>query len=162
MKRKKEILQVIAVIAGICLCGSVYIIIDHKRKDKLAAALLSELNNLLNPSTGGLASEQAFDVNYAEEISKKIKGVVLIKSDAASRYAKDIHDAWGLLNDDEDRIYSVLRSLKDKVQVSQLSKAYLADHKMNLIEKMKSKLSDPEIGQVLKIVGGLPAYRVAR
>lgn len=162
MIAKKSVLQIMTAIAGIGLCGSLYVIFDHKRKDKLAAALLSELNKLLNPATGGLASDEAFDVNYADEIVKKIKGVILIKTETASQYAKDIYNAWGLLDDDEDKIYSVFRSLKDKVQVSQVSKSYLRDYKINLIEKMKSKLSDAEIGQILKIVSGLPTYRVAR
>lgn len=160
MKVRKATLKIIGVVSTLGLMASIYLVIEHRRKDKLAVALIRELNKLLNPNASGLMSEEAFDIHYAEEAAKKVKGILLIKADAASRYAKDINNAFGLLQDDEDRIYSVFRSLKDKVQVSQVAKAYQSDYKVNLIDKLRAKLSNSEVAEVLKIVNALPRYRV--
>jgi hypothetical protein len=160
MKVKKSVLKVLGVLAGVGLCGSLYVILEHRRKDKLAATLLEELSKLFNPDTAGLAGEEAFDIHYADEVVKKVNNVLIMKADAAQRLAKEIYSAWSWANDNEDRIYNVFRSLKDKVQVSQVARAYKDAYKVNLIEVFRSKLSDNEIGQVLRIVNGLPRYRV--
>lgn len=159
MKLRKSILQVTAVLAGAGLCASLYVVWDTRRKDKLTALLIEELNKLFSPTTTGLSAEEAFDVYYAEELSKKIKGIVLIKPDVAARYAKDIYDSWGIIDDDEDKVYGVFRNLKDKVQVSQVARAYKDAYKVNLIDKLRAKLTDNETNQVLKIVNALPRYR---
>src|SRR5687767_13863907 len=107
MKVSKQTLKVAGAIAGAGLCFSLYIIWDHHRRDKLAALLVQELNKLLDPSSSGLTSEVGFDIGYADEIIKKIKGVLLLKADVATRYAKDIHAAWSFFGDDENKVYSV-------------------------------------------------------
>jgi hypothetical protein len=160
MKVRKTTLKIIGAVSILSLVASIYVVIDHRRKDRLAVALIQELNKLFNPNADGLISEEAFDIHYAEEAAKKVKGILLIKADAAAKFAKDIYNAFGLLGDDEDKIYAVLRSLKDIVQVSQVAKAYQNAYKMNLIDKLRSKLSENEVTEVLKIVNALPRYRV--
>ncbi len=83
---------------------------------------------------------------------------------SAKTYAKDIRDSWGVFDDDEDKIYSVFRALKDQVQVSQVAYQYYIDpksNKINLIDDLKSRLSKDEVGQVLEIVKKMPQYRLA-
>lgn len=82
---------------------------------------------------------------------------------SAKGFAKDIRDAWGVIDDDENKIYSVFRALKDQVQVSQVAFQYYvtSTDKINLIDDLKSRLSKEEVGQVLEIVKKLPAYRLA-
>ena len=158
---RKNTLKIVAIVSVVGLGTSIYIIADHRRKDKLAATFIDELNKLLNPSLTGLGSEEAFDVNYWDEVIKKVKGVMLLKTEVAKKYAREIYDAWSFWGDDEDKIYSVFRNLRDKVQVSQVADAYKDDYGVNLIEKIRSKLSEMEINQVLQIVNALPRYRVA-
>jgi hypothetical protein len=161
MKVKKTTLKIIAGITGAGLCITVYVILDQKHQDKIAIALMGEINKLLNPSATGLAAEQAFDIHYAEEVLKKVKNkLLMLKAEVAERYAKEIYDAFGFFDDDENKIYSVFRILKDKVQVSQVAKAYSGKYKVNLIEHLRSKLSNTEVAEVLKIVSGLVAYRL--
>lgn len=159
MKVTKTTLHIAGVVAGFGLAASIYIVISHKQKELIAAALIRELSKLLNPAMIGIGSEEAFDIHYSDEISKKIKGVLLMKPDTAQRHAQDIHNAWGWITDDEDKIYAVFRALKDKVQVSQVAKAYHDYFKTNLIDKLRDKLSAEEISEVLKIVNSLPRYR---
>jgi hypothetical protein len=160
MKVSKGTLKIVGVVSTVGLLASIYIVIQHRVKDKLAVGLIQELNKLLNPNASGLMSEEAFDIHYAEEAAKKVKGILLIKTDAATKFAKDIYSAFGFLDDDEDKIYSVFRSLKDKVQVSQVAKAFQNAYRINLIDKLRAKLSEGEVSEVLKIVNALPRYRV--
>jgi hypothetical protein len=159
MNIRKRTLKIAGAIATAGFGITAYLIFDQRRKDALASSLWQELNKLLNPSTG-LASEVAFDVNYVDETARKVKGLIFIKANAALSYAKTIKSAWGLLNDDENKVYSVFRNLKDKVQVSQVAKAYAAEHKINLIEELKDRLSDSELTTIITIVRALPPYRV--
>lgn len=69
-----------------------------------------------------------------------------------------------MFDDDENKIKSAFRALKDQVQVSQVAYQYYHDpkgDKINLIDDLKGRLSKEEVGEVLEIVKKLPQYRVA-
>lgn len=83
---------------------------------------------------------------------------------SAKSFAKDIRDSWGVFDDDEDKIKSVFRALKDHVQVSQVAYQYYHDpkgDKINLIDDLKGRLSPEEVGEILAITKKLPQYRIA-
>ena len=87
--------------------------------------------------------------------------VITLKTQTAIGYASQIYSAlnpW-YLNDDEEKIYGVFRSLKDKVQVSQLVFAYQEEYGSNLIDVLKDRLSTSEIKIIMGIVAKLPPYR---
>lgn len=156
-------LKIAGGVVGVLLMGSVYGHVRRRQKDKLASELLREVSKIVKPATKGLLSEDAFDIHYMDEVLKKVKGKVLtIKRDAAVKYADRIHDAWGAWyegGDDENKVYAVLRELKDKVAVSQVAKAYQDNHGENLIDKIHDRLGDDEVKKVLEIVKPLPSYR---
>jgi hypothetical protein len=156
---RKKTLQIIGAFATVGLGITVYVIWDQRKKDKLAALLWEELSKVLNPSTLGLSGEIAFDVNYADEISRKVKNVVLMKGDSAANLAKTIRSSLGIILHDTDKINGVFRGLKDKVQVSQVAKAYAAG-KVNLIDELRNKLRADQLVPILSIVKSLPPYRV--
>lgn len=135
-----------------------------KKRDQKAIAFFSELQRDIAPDSVGLVESNAFDIRYWENIGKKIKKTMYLLTVASAKgYAKDIRDSWGVFNDDEDKIYSVFRALKDQVQVSQVAYQYYMDpkgDKINLIDDLKSRLSKDEVGQVLEIVKKLPQYRL--
>ena len=160
MSVNKTTLHVMGIMATAGLCGTIYIVVKHKRRDQFAVKILEELNKILSPTSKGLSGEEAFDIQYADEITKKVKGVLWLKSEQANKYAKQIYGAWGVMDDDEDAVYNVFRSMKDKVQVSQVSKAYATAYKTNLIDTLRNNLSETEISQVLQIIRPLPRYRV--
>lgn len=137
----------------------------RKKRDQKAVAFFSELQRDIAPDSVGLVESNAFDIRYWENVGKKIKKpMYLLTVASAKAFAKDIRDSWGFWDDDEDKIKSVFRALKDQVQVSQVAYQYYMDpggNKINLIDDLKSRLSKEEIGQVLEIVKKLPQYRLA-
>ena len=160
---KNQRLNMMAVIVGLAVVGTAYKHMQRRRRDKIASELLREISRIIKPATEGLISENAFDIYYAEEVLKKINAQVLVlKKEVAIRWAKEIHAAWGAWyegGDDENKVYGVFRSLKDKVQVSQVARAYQELYGENLVDKLYDKFDESEIKKVLGIVRGLPAYR---
>lgn len=156
-------LKIAGGVVGVLLVGTVYGNVRRKRRDKIASELLRELTKVVKPATAGLVGEDAFDIYYIDEVLKKVKGRVLtIKRSAAIKYAERIHDAWGAWyegGDDEAKVYGVFRELKDKVQVSQVAKAYQDAYGDNLIDKLNDRFGDSEVKTVLDIVKPLPSYR---
>jgi|SRR3954468_1520733 len=135
-----------------------------KNRDQKATAFFSELQREIAPDSVGLIESNAFDIRYWETIGKKLsKPLYMLTVGSAKGFAKDIKDAWGMFDDDENKIYSVFRALKDQVQVSQVAFQYYnsSTDKINLIDDLKSRLNTDEVGQILGIVKKLPTYRLA-
>lgn len=160
---KRNLLKIGGGVAIVGLGASVYMVWNKRHKDKLASEILRELSKLIKPSTSGLLSESAFDIHYKDEVLKKVNGRILtIRTDTASKYADQINAAWAGWwsgGDDENKVYAVLRKLKDKVQVSQVAKAYQNSFNVNLIDKLYERLDEKEVKKVLTIVKNLPGYR---
>lgn len=162
MKTKRTVLTIIGVMAGVSLPVILYAGWDRRRKDRLAVKLMREVSQLIEPTTTGLLSENAFDIHYKAKVLDKVKGkIIVLKAEAVNNYAKEIHGAWGFFNDDENVVYGVFRKLRDKVQVSQVAAAYQDTYKENLIDVLYDKLSESEIKKVLGIVKPLPSHRMA-
>lgn len=160
----------VLIIGGVATLAGVWIgvaVFNNKRKkrDQKAVAFFSELQRDIAPDSVGLVESNAFDIRYWENVGKKIKKPMYMLTVASAKaYAKDIRDSWGVFDDDEDKIKSVFRALKDQVQVSQVAFQYYNDpkgDKINLIDDLKSRLSKDEVGEMLEIVKKLPQYRLA-
>ena len=158
----KTKLTIAAGAASSLLVGSI-VYSQHKKKQNHRAALFfSELERSIAPASVGLVESNAFDMYYWQNLGAKLKkSYYLLKQNDAKSFAKRIDDAWGWVDDDEDKIYSVFRALKDHVQVSQVVYWYYQDKKINLIDELRSRLAKDEVGEVMKIVNKLPPYRVA-
>lgn len=145
------------------LVGACYLGWQKHRQNKLATKLLREVSAILQPATSGLSSEKAFDIHYREAVLQKIKGrLVVLTESAAMQYARQINAAWKgwwLGGDDENAVYAVFKALKDKVQVSQVAKAYYTAYHIDLADKIHDRMDEKEIGIVLEIIKRLPAYR---
>ena len=150
---------------GICIAG-IWIgmaVIHQKRvkRDELATAFFSELERDISPAMVGLVENKAFDLNYWQTISIKLKKSLLyLTSSSAQSFAKDIRSSFGLFNN-TDKIKSVFRVLKDYVQVSQVAFQYYyaSPDKINLIDDLKAHLSSSDVGEILDIVKKMPEYR---
>ena len=152
-------------VSGIVLAGILGVSIwsDQRRRkrDRLASRLLTELSILTDPSKAGILSEDAFATGYLDSVLQVAGGrVIVMKESAASRIAQQIDDAWGFWNHDEDQINSAFRSLRDKVQVSQVATAYRSLTDFNLIDHLTGRLDEGELQTVLDIVTGLSPYRL--
>jgi hypothetical protein len=162
-KRKVLLIEAAVIVAGLI---SLVIVINRKRKakDQKAIAFFSELQRDIAPGSVGLVESNAFDIRYWETIGKKVaKPLFMLTSASARGFATEIHNAWGMFDDDENKIYGVFRALKDQVQVSQVAYHYYqsSKDKINLIDDLKGQLNKDEVSQVLEIVKRLPGYRIA-
>lgn len=133
-----------------------------KQRNKGSIEFLEELEKFIDPGGAGLNSSDAFDIYYWEKAQKEAgKPIVLLKKQAAHLLAKDIRDSWSVINDDEEKVYSAFRALKDKVQVSMLAKAYYDDYKVNLIDELNNRMDkDTEVKIINMIVRKLPKWRL--
>lgn len=156
-------LQITAGTVGLILIGTTYITLRNRKRDGISKSLLAKLNTKLNPITKGLSNEAALDVNYADKVLNAIPAsIVVLKGSTATRYANEIHKAfrpWYRGGDLEENVYAIFRNLKDKVQVSQVAKAYQREHKLNLRDQLKDRFDKDEIKTVLRIIERLPKYR---
>lgn len=147
------------------LAGSTYLYIWQKNRDKRTSTLLVEIQTKLRPASNGLSAENALDIHYLSKVLQSInKEVLVLKAGTAAKYADQIHKSWGSWyqgGDDEAKVYGVFRKMKDKVQVSQVAKAYQDNHSGNLIDVLKDRFDNREIKIVLNIIQALPNYRTA-
>jgi hypothetical protein len=156
-------LQIAGGVIAIAWAGSLYHRSRTRKRDRFTKTLLGALTQRLHPITKGLPTEAAFDVHYAQKVLQHLPGrIAVLKKSVAKRMATQLHSGfrpWYLGGDNEEIIYSVLRNLNDKVQVSQIANAYQDTYKINLIEQLQNHFDTQEIKKVLSIVRRLPKYR---
>lgn len=99
-----------------------------------------------------IQSVKGWDPSYFSEVKKKGLKTTYITSTQAAKYAKLIFDSFGVINDNEEQIYAVFRSLKNWVQLSEVAFIYRAVYKVDLAYEVKARLSDEEFNNVAKIV----------
>lgn len=148
-------------VASMGALGTVwYVTARHKKRAARTSKIFEELTRIFNPSDAGLVAEAAFDIHYHRRVRQQPPYPETITLQEAQRHAQNIHQAWGnwWVGDDEDRIYATFRRFTDKVMVSQVADAYQREYGVNLIEKMKDRLDQEEIGKVLAMVRNLPEY----
>lgn len=162
---KTSILIISATGVGVLLIGSVIIGNRTKNRERLTSKLLTALNAKIEPIKNGIGGQNAFDVHYLDTVVQKVNGSILtLQKSTALYYVDQIKSAfkpWYQGGDDEQKVYGVLRKLKDKVQVSQVAKAYQDQYSNNLIDVLNDRFGQDEIKIVLNIVNHKPNYRTA-
>ena len=157
--------KILGVSVGTLLIGSTALTIRKRNRDERTGKLLSAIKAQIQPIANGLIAQNAFDIYYLNKVLQAVSNEVLVlKISKASKYADQIHKAWGSWyqgGDDEEKIYGVFRKMKDKVQVSQVAKAYQDTYSKNLIDTLKDRFDKDEITIVLNIIKALPNYRTA-
>ena len=147
-------------ITTVLLVHATYKHFRHTKHNNLTSELLKELNKNLHPESKGILGEKAFDPKFHEETRKKVNGrVITLSKSKATELANSIKKAWGTFNDNESMVYSTFRKMKDKLQVSQVAKAYEDNGHGNLINTLMERLENHEIKKVLNIVNPLPTFR---
>ena len=162
---KKNILIIIGAGVGVLIVGSIVIGNRNRKRDQLTSKLLTAINTQIEPVKNGISAQNAFDIHYLDKVIQKVSSQILaLKKSTATYYAKKIKNsfgAWYQGGDDEEKVYGVFRDLKDKVQVSQVAKAYQSDTSENLIDVLKYRFGKDEIKIVLDIINKKPNYRTA-
>jgi hypothetical protein len=115
---------------------------DKAAKDK-AAKDLKEQERVLNIWAG--------TINLAKTLPKNKKAQILTKVGAES-YAKQIKDAFGIFNDDEQKVFSVFRNIRFQTQIASLVDAYNRLYRKDLLSELKAKLSETEFNTVTDII----------
>lgn len=102
--------------------------------------------------------------NYYKQFpNSKYRTVMIMTPATAKARAKLIYDAWSFWGDNEDQIYSVFRTLKSQVQLSQLCATYAANYNQDLLRRLqnpwyyrKDGLDEKEFAIIANIVQKLP------
>jgi hypothetical protein len=157
--------KIIGASVGSLLIGTTFFSVRKRGRDLRTSKLLSAIQAQIQPISSGLTSQNAFDIHYLNKVLQTVnREVLVLKTSTASRYADQIYKAWGSWyqgGDDEEKVYGVFRKIKDKVQVSQVAKAYQETYSKNLIDTLKDRFEKDEITIVLNIIKALPNYRTA-
>ncbi len=155
-------LQLVGSVVFVAFGASLYNALRIREQQQFKDAFLSLLMQKINPTTAGLSAEAGFDIHYAAQVLRKVNGrVVVLKESVAKKLADSIHNnfrPWYLRGDNEEGVYAILRTLKDKVQLSQVSKAYQDTYKINLIDQLQQRFDADEVKKVLAIVAPKPPY----
>ena len=81
-----------------------------------------------------------------------------ISRDQYKAFSRDLLNAKGIFNDDEQKIYSIFRTLQTQFQLSLLSRVFSFYWKKDLLEYLKTTLSAEEIAPILNQVKNYPQY----
>lgn len=84
------------------------------------------------------------------------KNIVVLTAAGADFNAKQINNAFGVFNDDEEKIYGVFRSLRYKSQVASIVDAFYKLYRKDLLTTLKSKLSGSEFNELIRIIETKP------
>jgi len=100
---------------------------------------------------------KGWDPRYYQNVSAANKPTTYIKVSGADKVANLIENSFGgLLNDKEEQAYGALRSLKNQVQLSQVSHRYFLLFNKELARELQSRFSDTEFMNVVNIVNKFP------
>lgn len=98
-----------------------------------------------------LPKQVAFDLT-----AKPPVGTMLYPASIAKAEAKKIHDAWGVINDDEDAIYLVYSTCKNQFQMQQIAIQYQAMFGVRLIDDLDKYFDDDERAKLNDIIKSKP------
>lgn len=127
--------------------------LTQSEKDKIEENRIEEANN-----------NQGWNPNFWQTVpNNRYPKVTRFKDSYAEQYAKDIYNAFGFFNDDEDKIYTVFRAMRSQVHLSQVVYYFNKNYKMDLLRRlqtpwyyMKDGLDPKEFAIVASMVNKLP------
>jgi hypothetical protein len=116
---------------------------EEKAAKNKATKDLKEQERVLNIWAG--------TVNLAKSLPKNKKAQILTKAGAES-YAKQINDAFGIFNDNEEKVFAVFRNIRFQTQVSSLVDAFNRLYRKDLLSFLRAKLSETEFNTITDII----------
>ncbi len=106
-----------------------------------------------------------FDMNYTKEVQQWLspKSILILDIQTAKEYAKIIKNAKGTFNDNEGAVRVIFsKRIRDKTQVSEMSKAFWRLYKIDMWQYLKSFLSQRELAEnVTQFIRQIPNYTLA-
>lgn len=165
MNRKNKILLLTGILSSIGIYVIINKAIKKNLKKKIYAALdgstgkteEKRINDIISGKKSATLSD-AFNPKFFQTIAHKTgRGNPMDPKDAIKK-ANDIYNSWNFFDDDEEKVYGVLRSLASKLQVSFVTFWYNKKHGSDLYEDLNYKLSDEEKAIAFGIVRNLPSF----
>lgn len=150
---KKPSLLWIPVIAPIAVAGSFLYLMSRVKKSISETIGLSDTDQEIENQKFLL--QKAFDPNYYKNHLNK-SGARLLTTEEANKRAADIEDSWGIINDDEPRIYGVFGTLSSWSQVSQIADSYYKQFNASLGHVLEEELHEDEFKKVISIIKTKP------
>ena len=93
-----------------------------------------------------LASDKALDPNLYKKSNPSL-------SDAeANSLAKQVYDAHGFFNDDEDSVYAAFQKCPAKVDVSKMSAFFLTKYSQDIYSYIENFMNEEELQKVQTII----------
>jgi hypothetical protein len=102
--------------------------------------------------------ESASYWDYNKFLSTLPAGAALLTMSGAAAYVKDLWDATGVFNDDEEKIYGVFRAMKTQSQVAALAKRFNQLKNKDLYGYLNDYLNESELLKVKAIIDQKPKY----
>ena len=139
-------IKTVEIVVGILIIYMVYkffISIGQKlnivddEKDIAATSLVEDKGNIFSP-------------NYWKK-----KKTNLLTTTSARALAKQLYDASGIFNDNEEAVYGVFRQLTYKTQVSWLSYIFYKQYGEDMLQYLKSFMSNDELSTLKQITDKL-------
>ena len=112
-------------------------IIDDEQ-DVAATSLVEDKGNIFSP-------------NYW----KNKKNAKVLTTSSARALAKNLYDASGVFNDNEEAVYGVFRQLNYKTQVSWLSYIFYKQYGEDMLQYLKSFMNNDELATLKQITDKL-------
>jgi len=104
-------------------------------------------------------------MNYTKEVQQWLspKSILILDIQTAKEYAKIIKNAKGTFNDNEGAVRVIFsKRIRDKTQVSEISKAFWRLYKIDMWQYLKSFLSQRELAEnVTQFIRQIPNYTLA-
>ena len=143
--------------------------LTQKKKPKASNASLGEGKTINLSATAGTRQvpnwNNPFDMNYINEVAQWLQPKSIVKMDktTALNFAKTIKNAKGTFNDDEEAVRLIFsKRLRDKTNVSSISKAFWNNYKKDMWQYLSSFLSQSEMQKyVAQPVKQLQNYTIA-
>jgi hypothetical protein len=103
--------------------------------------------------------EQFGNGNYWNVDYWKKPGSYIITQNAFDSFIKNLNDAPGTFNDNEEKVYSVFRALKTKSQISYLAYKWSQGSSISLYDYLTKFLNAKELYTIKKIIDPKPNYK---
>ncbi len=98
-----------------------------------------------------LSKQNYWNINFPK------KGAMLITASSGKNLSDIIYNAMGYINDNEDKVYGVFRSLNYKTQVSSLSYWFFKYYSRDLYNFIRGYFNDAEMAELKKIIDSKPS-----
>lgn len=155
MKRK----DTIRISSALIIIGLGYLGISSWQRNKL----FKKISELIGP--GSSLTMSNFDEWFSQGFWKTAgegRNVIIQDDKILNTWANTIYDSTGFVNDNEDSVFGVFRTLPDGVSLSQLSEKFQKRHNKDLKEYISYYYGDRDEQQKISVIlNDKPAYRLS-